>query len=344
MTRVIPERMRAVQIQAYDGLPESLAVAEVPVPRPGVGEVLVRIHTAPINPSDLAFIRGRYGFKKALPAIPGFEGSGTVVAIGPGVLPWIMRDRRVACALAEPRHASGTWAEYAVAPAHRCAPLRRSVDLEQAAMMFVNPLMAWVLVHEARRGRHKAVVQNAAASALGKMVARLARRFSVPVLNIVRRPQQAADLRALGADRVLDSTETSFDRDLRTLCRELGATIAFDAVTGEISGRMLLAMPTGSRLIVYGSLSESAVQLDPRSLIFEEKAVCGLWLSRWMGKRNFLAQLSVIERVQSLLSTDLKSDIQARFRLEDVSQALEQYTSNMSAGKVLLVCHPEQCQ
>lgn len=329
--------MRAVRLLAYDGLPQSLAVVELPVPRPRAGEVLVRMHAAPINPSDLAFIRGRYGFKKALPAIPGFEGSGTVVAIGPGVLPSIMRGRRVACALAEPGHASGTWAEYAAAPARRCAPLRRSVDLEQAAMMFVNPLMAWVLVSEARSKRHPAVVQNAAASALGKMVLCLARQCSLPVINIVRRPEQLTLLRTLGADHVLHSSEPSFDRELRRLCHELGATIAFDAVTGEMSGRMLQAMPMGSRLLVYGSLSESAVQLDPRSLIFEEKSVSGLWLSRWMGKRNPFAQLSVIGKVQSLLSTDLKSDIQARFRLDDVARALEYYTSNMSAGKVLLV-------
>src|SRR5262245_20909125 len=74
----IPNSMRAVQLRAYDGKPESITVVEMPVPRPGVGEVLVRVFASPINPSDLMFIRGLYGFKKPLPAIPGFEGSGSL--------------------------------------------------------------------------------------------------------------------------------------------------------------------------------------------------------------------------------------------------------------------------
>lgn len=70
--------MRAVQLLAYDGKLESLTVAEIPVPRPGPGEVLVKVHASPVNPSDLMFIQGLYGFRKPLPATPGFEGSGTV--------------------------------------------------------------------------------------------------------------------------------------------------------------------------------------------------------------------------------------------------------------------------
>ena len=80
----IPAKMRAVQIRDYEGKPESLAVVEIPVPRPGPGEVLIRMFASPVNPSDLTFIRGLYGFKKALPAMPGFEGSGTVVAAEAG--------------------------------------------------------------------------------------------------------------------------------------------------------------------------------------------------------------------------------------------------------------------
>src|ERR1035438_6188222 len=76
--------MRAVQLRAYDGNPESVAVVELPVPRPGPGQVLIRVAASPINPSDLMFIRGLYGFKKPLPAVPGFEGSGTVVEAGSG--------------------------------------------------------------------------------------------------------------------------------------------------------------------------------------------------------------------------------------------------------------------
>jgi NADPH:quinone reductase len=334
---VSAQTMRAVQLAAYDGRSESLRVANVPLPSPGAGEVLVKMHAAPINPSDLAFIRGAYGFRKALPAIAGFEGSGTVVATGSGVMARLLAGRRVACAVADPQSAGGTWAEYTVAAALRCVPLRKTVDPDQAAMMFVNPLMAWALLDEARRGHHRAAVQNAAAGALGKMLIRLARRFSLPLINIVRRAEQVELLRATGAQHVLDSSHPAFDSDLRKVSAQLQATIGFDAITGELGGRMLHALPKGSRLIVYGSLSESAVVLDPRSLIFDQKQVTGLWLSRWMGRKNPLAQLQIALKVQALLSSDLGSEIGARLPLESVSLALERYTTAMSAGKILLV-------
>ena len=165
--------MRAVQLKAYDGKPGSLTVAEVPVQRPGPGEVLVKVFASPVNPSDLAFITGNYGIKKALPATPGFEGSGTVVATGSGMMARVMTGRRVACAAADPKSTGGMWAGYIVTSAQFCVPLSKRVDLEQGATMLVNPLTAWALVGEARRGRHRAIVQTAAASALGRMVVRL---------------------------------------------------------------------------------------------------------------------------------------------------------------------------
>src|SRR5215472_16136025 len=97
----LPTMMRAVQLKDYAGKPGSLTVAEVPVPQPGPGEVLVRVAASPVNPSDLMFITGNYGFKKPLPATPGFEGSGTVVETGSGLMARFMKGRRVACVAAD---------------------------------------------------------------------------------------------------------------------------------------------------------------------------------------------------------------------------------------------------
>ena len=119
--------MRAVQLRSYDGRPESITVAELPVPSPGPGQVLVRVAASPINPSDMMFIRGLYGFKKPLPAVPGFEGSGTVVEAGGGILPQLLQGRRVACHAADPSIAGGMWAEYVVTSAQACVPLRKQV-------------------------------------------------------------------------------------------------------------------------------------------------------------------------------------------------------------------------
>ncbi len=337
----IPATMRAVQLSAYDGRPESIHAVQMPVPRPGPGQVLVRVHASPINPSDLMFIQGLYGFKKPLPAVPGFEGSGTVVAAGPGFMPRMLVGRRVACAAADARIAGGMWAEYLVTAAQMCIPLRKNVNMEQAAMMLVNPLTAWALVDEARRGGHKAMVQTAAASALGRMIVRLAQRFRMPLINVVRREEQVQLLRAMGAEHVLNSSSPDFDSSLRDLCRKLGATIGFDAVAGETTLRVMQAQPPRSRLLVYGGLSLAPCQIDPGSLIFEEKHLEGFWLSAWLRRKNPLAQMRVARQVQELLGSDLKSEVHARLPLTEAARGLAEYASNMTAGKVLLLAAEE---
>jgi NADPH:quinone reductase len=333
----IPDSMRAVQLRAYDGKPESIAVVEIPVPRPGPGEVLVRVFGSPINPSDLMFIRGLYGFKKPLPAIPGFEGSGTVVEAGTGMMPRFLNGRRVACAAADPKVTGGMWAEYVVTLAQFCMPLRKNVDLEQGAALLINPMTAWALMEEARRGRHRAVVQTAAASALGRMIVRLGKRFSIPVINVVRRAEQVELLRKLGAAYVVNSSEPEFDKRLRELCHKLGASIGFDAVAGEMSAIVLRAQPLGSRLLVYGALSLQASQADPASLIFEAKRLEGFWLTSWLRSRTLLGQLRLARQIQKLLRSDLKTDFQAKVPLQEAGRALQQYAGNMTAGKVLLM-------
>lgn len=329
--------MRAVQLRAYDGRPESVTVVELPVPRPGPGQVLIRVAASPINPSDLMFIRGLYGFKKPLPAIPGFEGSGTVVGAGSGTMPRFLKGRRVACAAADPNIAGGMWAEYLVTSAQLCVPLSKQVDMEQGATMLVNPLTAWALMEEARLGRHPAVVQTAAASALSRMVVRLGQKFSIPTINVVRRADQVELLRKMGAEHVLNSSDPGFDAGLGDLCHRLGASIGFDAVAGEMSARVLRGQPRGSRLLVYGALSLEASQIDPASLIFEGKRVEGFWLSAWLRQRNMLSQLRVTRHVQQMLAGDLKTEIQARLPLEEAARGLEQYASNMTGGKILLL-------
>jgi len=225
------------------------------------------------------------------------------------------------------------WVEYVVISAHSCMPLSDHVTMEQGAMMLVNPLTAWALVDVARRGQHRAIVQTAAASALGKMVVKLGRKFSISVINVVRRSEQVDALHALGAEHVLNISDDAFDSNLHKLCQDLGATISFDAVSGEMSGRVLRAQPGGSQLIVYGAMSLEANQIDPVSLIFEGKRVKGFWLSEWLRHRSVLGQLELGRHV----ADDLKTEVHARMPLERVANALEQCAASMTSGKILLV-------
>jgi len=337
-SQTLPATMRAVELRSFERTPESVVMSEKPVPRPGKGQVLVKIAAAPINPSDLAFLRGLYGVKKSLPVIPGLEGSGVVVAAGGGLLPRWLLGRRVACAA--PPSGDGTWAEYMVTSAALCFPLHKEVGLEQGAMSFVNPLTAWALVDLARRGGHQAVAQTAAASALGRMILRLAPRFGIEIVHIVRRDEQAELLRSLGAQHVLNSNSPEFDSELQGLCVRLNVRLAFDAVAGEMTNRLVRAMALGGRVVIYGALDKAPCQVDPGMMIFAGKGVEGFWLKDWLRKKSLVAQFLAMRNVQKLLGSDLKTEVQARVPLEEVAKALEQYITQMTRGKVLLVPRP----
>lgn len=331
----IPPTMRALQLRAYDGKPESLVLAEKPAPRPGKGQVLVKIAAAPVNPSDAGFIRGLYAMQKKLPVTPGFEGSGTVVASGGGFMASALVGKRVACSA--PFDGDGTWAEYMVTAAKMCIPLRKQVSLEQGATLIVNPMTAWALLDMAQRGGHSAVVQSAAASALGRMIFRLGKRLGITVINVVRRQEQVDLLQALGAQYVLNSNVPDFEDRLRELSHQLQVSLALEAVSGEIAGYILRALPKGAKMIVYGAISEQACQLDPRSLVFDGKRLEGFWLSEWARRQSVPGKIRAAMQVQKYLATDLKTEVRARLPLEDAVKGLQQYVAQMTEGKILLV-------
>jgi NADPH:quinone reductase-like Zn-dependent oxidoreductase len=193
------------------------------------------------------------------------------------------------------------------------------------------------MMNRAKSVGARAVVQTAAASALGQMMEGLGRRFRIPVINVVRRAEQVDLLRSKGAEHVLDSGAEDFDERLGKLCKELRATVGFDAVAGEMTGRILGAMPVGSRIIVYGALSGGGCLVDPRSLIFEDKHVEGFWLSKWLRSQNILKMLRTTRRVQKLLAGDLRTEIRARLSLEEAVEGIRQYSEHMTGGKILLI-------
>lgn len=327
----LPASMKALVLRAYDA-PIELVERPLPVPRPG--EVLVRMAASPVNPSDLLFLRGRY-VKKDLPVIPGFEGSGTVVAAGAGVGARALVGRRVACSA--PHDGDGAWAEFMATSAAACVPLLPWVDLEAAASLIVNPLSAWALLDIAEQEGHTAVAQTAAQSALGRMLVRLSTRRKLTMVHVVRRAEQVEMLRSLGADHVLDSSEPDFDARLKEVCTRLDVKLAFDAVAGEMTARLLSALPQRGRVLVYGSLSGQPAQAAAGDLIFGEKRVEGFWLRRWMKSKTFTELGRAGLTVQRRLADDFHTEVQARVPLEGAAAGIERYRSAMTEGKVLLV-------
>ena len=328
----LPTTHQVVQLAAYDGA--SFTLVEKPVPKPEGKELLVKVLAAPINPSDVMFTRGLYGFKKPLPTVPGFEGSGVVVDAG-NLIGKALIGRRVAFTHKET--SDGTWAEYCLTDLTSCFPLTAGISDEQGAMLIVNPLTAWGMCHIAAQENAAAIVHTAAASALGRFLCVLAEKKGLPVIHVVRRPEQRELLVKLGARHVLDSSDPGFDKALKSLAKELKATLAFDAVAGAMTGRLLEALPRDSTIRVYGALSEEPVVLNPGQFIFSGKSVRGFYLSELFHPTTLPFLLKGALDVQHIVEAGFTTTVAARHPLSEAKEAVAAYLGDMTGGKVLLV-------
>ncbi len=341
MSGSIPSDMRVLELENYHedlaAAIQSLHVTQKPTPRPGTGQVLVQMVAAPCNPSDLVFMQGLYGVKKSLPAVPGWEGAGTVVASGGGMMANWLKGKRVACG--GQSDFDGTWAEYYVADSKGCVPLRKNISFEQGASLIINPLTAWAMFETAKTGGHRAIVQTAAASQLGRMLLRLALDAQIPLINIVRRKDQEDILRSLGAESVLSSEAENFEDQLREECHRLHATIAFDAVSGEMTGKIFNAMPERSTILVYGVLSYAPCSgIDGGEMIFARKRVQGFWLTDWVRKAGFWKIFQASGQIQKRIADgSFATEVRQKLKLEDAPNGLKDYQKQMTAGKILIL-------
>ncbi|KDF01644.1 NADH oxidase [Mycolicibacterium aromaticivorans JS19b1 = JCM 16368] len=231
-----------------------LSLQEVDVPSPGDNQVVVRVEAAPINPSDLGLLiatadmstatvtgtperpvvtasvpeRSLAGLAarldKSLPV--GNEGAGTVVAAGSSEAAQALIGKTVGIA------AGAMYSQYRVVDAPMCLVLPDGATPRDGASSFVNPLTALGMTETMRREGHSALVHTAAASNLGQMLVKICKKDGIPLVNIVRKPEQGQLLTSLGAEYVLNSTSPSFTADLVEALKATSATLAFDATGG----------------------------------------------------------------------------------------------------------------
>jgi NADPH:quinone reductase-like Zn-dependent oxidoreductase len=224
-----------------------------------------------------------------------------------------------------------------VTPASRCVPLPEDISDEQGSMLLVNPMTAVAFFDMAGRGGHKAIINTAAASSLGRMVELLGKKSRIPVIHVVRNLKQKTTLINLGAQYVLSSAEKTFSKDLNSLALTLNATLVFDAVGGRLTRQLMLAVPPSASIVIYGNLSGEQPEIDHRSLVTDNKKVTGFFLGNSLKETGPVATIRNIFRVRNLLKNELTIPVQGRFPLEEAQEAMDSYLGNMSAGKVLLI-------
>jgi NADPH2:quinone reductase len=262
-----------------------LSIERRPLPKIGLGMVLVRVEAAPVNPSDELYVRGCYGVSPKAGDVPGFEGCGTVVAANCGPYGWWLKGQRVSFGSQD---GNGSWAEYVVISAFTCIPVSRRLPVEAAATLIVNPMTAIGLVERAKRHATGGIVVNAAGSALGRFLLPLAKQQGLTFVGTVRRETVRKDLLSQGADHVLNVNDPDYLEQLGQICRDCDVRVLLDAVGGQQTATTMKAMPDHSLVIVYGKLAAEGgdretgaypVAVESDALVFRNQRVEGYWLT-----------------------------------------------------------------
>ncbi|MEO0971573.1 MAG: zinc-binding dehydrogenase [Pseudomonadota bacterium] len=317
-----------------DTLDPYLAAEEVEVPAPQEGQVLIRMIMAPVNPSDLHFIKGEYGLPRVQGDAAGFEGCGEVVAAGAGAEPLV--GQRVAFTRA--KTGTGAWAEYVLGEASSCIPLPQAVSDEDAAAFFVNPLTAVGMINEVVLAKSPAVVITAGASQLSKLMVGLARDRELTSIVLVRRAEQVQALRDLGATHVLDQTDSSFASHLKELFEAHKPRVLLDAVADATAAQVFFAMPSRARWVIYGLLDTQPTVLDQLGqLIFMGKSIEGFWLSSWLPALEASVRNQVFAEVVDRFARGVwRTDVRERIPLREAHARLPAALAGANVGKVML--------
>ncbi|MEM9726651.1 MAG: zinc-binding dehydrogenase [Pseudomonadota bacterium] len=371
----VPSTMKAMRSLIKEDGTVELALHDAPVPEPGPNQVLVRVEATPINPSDLAMMFGMADLQggaqggtaenpvlmgklppqavammqarigKAIPL--GNEGAGVVVKAGPGELGQAYLGKTVAT------FGGGLYAEYRLADVATVMPLADGVTAKEGASSFVNPMTALGMVETMRMEGHSALVHTAAASNLGQMLNRICQADGVPLVNVVRKAEQEALLRGIGATHVVNSSEPDFFEKLLAAIDETGATLSFDAVGGgALAGTILQAMvaaqnakvteytfygaPVRTQVYVYGRLDFGPIEIPPSVGMFWHAG--GWLLTDFLGKVGLEGQMRLAGRVISEIKTTFASAYTDEISLAGALElsVAERYAKRATGEKFLI--------
>jgi NADPH:quinone reductase-like Zn-dependent oxidoreductase len=252
---MLAETMRAVRYHAH-GAPDTLEVEEVPRPVPQAGEVLVRVHAAGVNPLDWKIRQGwwRDSLPRTLPAIPGIDLAGVVAAIGPEVTTLQVGQAVYGSNQAFLGNGTGTYAEYAIAPARWQAPKPRNLSFDQAATVPTGAGTAWSGLFEV--GKLQAgqrLLVHGAAGGVGGYAVQLGRWTGAEVIGTAS-AGRAEFVRSLGAQTVVDYTTTAFERVVHDV------DVVLDTIGGETQERSWQVLKPGGMLVAVAAVAEETAR------------------------------------------------------------------------------------
>ena len=324
----LPQAMRAVTIAAPGG-PEVLKPAQVPVPVPGHGEILIRVAFAGVNRPDALQRAGMYAPPPGASPLPGLEAAGHVVAVGAGVTRWGLGD--AVCALLP----GGGYADYAVCPADHALPVPAGMGLKEAACLPETFFTVWTNVF--RRGRLQAgerFLVHGGTSGIGTTAIQLARAFGARVFATAGSDEKCAACVALGAGRAINHRTEDFVAILKA---EGGADLILDMVGGSYLPRNVRALADDGRLVQIAFLTGPKVELNFAEVMTRRLTITGSTLrpQSVAAKARIAADLE--REVWPLLAAGRIAPVMdSSFALEDAAAAHARMEGGSHVGKIVL--------
>jgi NADPH:quinone reductase len=324
--------MIAIEI-TKPGSPDVLKPAERPDPKPGAGEVLIKVAAAGVNRPDVMQRRGRYPPPQGASDIPGLEVSGTITALGEGVTDWNVGDS--VCALV----AGGGYATLCVAPAPQCLPVPASVDLTAAAAMPETFFTVWTNVFE--RGRltsGETVLIHGGSSGIGTTAIQLAAARGAKVFTTAGSEEKCRACERLGAARAINYRQDDFVEQIEGLTGGRGVDLILDMVGGEYVARNLSALAVEGRLVQIGLLGGDSAPVDFRRILSKRLTVTGSTLRpRSVAEKGQIATALRHEVWPLIEQGRVKPIVYRIFPLNEAAAAHRLMESSEHIGKIVLV-------
>ena len=306
-----------------------MTLADLPIPQPGPGQVLIRVEAIGVNFIEVYFRKGVY--KAALPLVPGSEAAGTVEELGPGVTGFEAGDAVASTSVL------GSYAEYALVPAAQLIKMPDGVSMEQAAAAMLQGMTAHYLSHSTfpLKAGDTCLVQ-AGAGGVGLLLTQMAARIGARVITTVSTAEKAELSREAGASDVILYIEQNFETEVKRLTGGKGVDVVYDSVGKTTFEQSLNCLRPRGLLALFGGSSGPVppfdlIQLSGKGSLFVTRP--SLW--------HYIATRAELEwRAGDVLGWAAKGELKLRtefvYDLADAAKAQSDLEARKTTGKILL--------
>ena len=328
------ETVKIVRFHAVGG-PEVLQLESLPLPEPGRGEVRMRVKAIGLNRAESMFRQGNYLVAPELPSKLGYEASGTVEAIGPGVDPsWLGRTASTVPAF--PANAYGVYGEVAIVPAHALAVYPASLSYQEGTSIWMQYITAYgALVHLGGIGPGDHVLLTAASSSVGLAAIEIVKAQGAASIAVTRSSAKKAELLAFGADQVIATQEEDLPARVEALTGGKGARVIFDPVAGSGLPFLAKAASRGGIIFEYGALAQEPTPYPLFTALAKGLSIRGYSLFEVVSNPEvFVAAKQYV--YDHLASGQFKPHIDKVFPLAEIVAAHRYLESNAQIGKIVV--------